>query len=324
MCFHRPLLSPCFCVLALVLAGCQAVTRIPKTPKDALTIGEELLAEKKPAEAIATLDYFGPDRLPGLDDKAKWYLLAGTARFQTGEAWDAYLLIRDFIREHRFLPLVPRLAKLTYQIGDQLAHSDGSFWIFYSDRQRGKTVLSDFVTVYSTNPHMPDALHRLGEIAYQDGRYELARERYTQIITGGYQNSVWNTKAVFRVAMCYFRRLEGPEYDLAEMEKAMVELTDFLKSDVENPKFRVEAQAALRTVHSWLAEKHESIASFYLQLGNVQGGRHHLNLARTQFPETAAAKRAGRRLMRLDRTAPSPAGEAADSGADKKEKGENR
>jgi outer membrane protein assembly factor BamD (BamD/ComL family) len=302
----RPILLQLL-LLCSLFGGCQSLEKIPRVPQEALGLAEGLIQAGEHDEAVATLDYFGVDPL-ALEDKAHWYLLAGTATHRMGESWDAFVLIREFIREHRFLPRIPALADLTYDIGESLAASDASFWPFYSARDESRSVLREFVSLYGTRPQMPDALHRLAELAYEDEQFELARQRYTQIITGRYARSVWNTKAAFRVAMCYFRQLEGPEYDLEGMNLAKTELTDFLKSEVENPSFRKQAQVALRTVRSWLAQKHLGIAEFYRVLNNPAGEHHHLLIAVTKFPLTPAAERAGRRLEQIAKAHPATAG----------------
>lgn len=295
---HVRLITMKLLLLAWILGGCQSLAKIPRSPQEALGLAEGLIKTGENDEAIATLDHFGVDPL-SLEDKAHWYLLAGTATYKGGDSWDAFDLILDFIREHRFLPKIPALADLTYDIGETLAASDDSFWPFYSARQEAKGVLREFVSLYATRPQMPDALYRLAELAYEDGQYELARRRYTQIIQGRYGRSVWNTKAAFRVAMCYFLQLEGPEYDLQGMNQAKAELTDFLKNEIENPGFRKQAQVALRTVRSWLAEKQVGIAEFYRILNNPEGEHQHLLLAVTQYPLTPAAERAGKRLKKM-------------------------
>lgn len=289
-----------FLLVCTALSGCQGLTLAPRGPVEALDLAESLIEAKKYDEVLPVLDYFGVESL-ALEDKSRWYLLGGTALYEGGEPWQAYDLFRDFIQQHS-IP-APALANLTYKIGEALAAANYSFWPFYSSRDEAVQVLSTFVSLYSTyRQQMPDALHRLGEIAYEDGNYELARHRFTQIITNRFDRSVWNTKAAFRVAMCYFRQLEGPEYDLEGMDQAMRELTDFLKPNFENPGFRQEAKAALRTVRSWLGDKHLGIADFYLTLRNRRGEHHHLLIALNQFPETPAAKRAARRLEFLAKT----------------------
>lgn len=281
-----------------LLEGCQTTpSRVPLDPRESLQLAEELLAADDLDQATATLEHFGATPLDK-EDQAHWYLLAGTALFRSGEAWDAYELIRDFIENNFIQRRIPDLAELTYRIGEELATSDYSVWIFHSDRRQGAAVLATFVSLYSNNPRMADALHRLGELAFEDGNYELARERYTQI---GTYNSVWNAKANFRIAMCYFRNLEGPDYDLAEMNRAMNELRDFLAGPAENPLFRQEAAEAFSVVREWIAGKHLIIGEFYAEVENPQGARHHLQIAIQEFPETAAAAEAQRRLAALSR-----------------------
>lgn len=279
-------------VLLLVLASCESLPQAPRDPNDMLSMAQGYLDKGKYAETLAALEFFEPTALPSTGDRFRWYLLGGTALYRSNERWEAYQFIKDYVRkEHYHQPL----ADLLYRIGEDLAASKSGFWAFYSDRDRSKVVLREFVTNYPHNPHYYDAQYRLAEMSYEDGEYEQARERFTKIF-----ESPWKTKALFRVAMCYFRRLEGAEYDQEEMTKAMQELTHFLeRQGIENPEYRTEATAALRQVRSELAEKQGLIADFYATLGNRAGERHHLTLAASGFPDTEAGRAAAKRLGKM-------------------------
>jgi tetratricopeptide (TPR) repeat protein len=294
---HLLLLIPC-------LAGCQTLAQPPGTAKEALTMAAGFLEAGEPDKALAVLDATGDTNL-SLDDKSQFYLLVGTAEFRRNDPWAGYGRIRDFVQKHQFRRHSQELADLMFQIGETLALSDAGFLFFWSNRVRGRAVLKDFVSHYPTNPHENDAQYRLGEMSFEDGDYEDARQRFAKIIF----DSVWSTKAAFRVAMCYYRALEGPDYDLGEMEKAKNELTDFLASRVENPAYRAAAEQALSTVRAWLARKHVLIADFYFEVGNQRGGRHHLRLA-SGYGDTAPGERARRRLAatrdRVEATSPLP------------------
>jgi outer membrane protein assembly factor BamD (BamD/ComL family) len=142
-------------------------------------------------------------------------------------------------------------------------------------------------------------LHELAESAFRDQDYEFAKERYSQLIQD-YKSSEWVTLARFRVAMCYFHRLQGPDYDLGEMTRARNELRDFLATPNENPKMVTQSQGALRVVQEWLGRKHVLIADFYTTIENRYGTLHHLRIAATDFPDTAAGRVARQRLGKLE------------------------
>lgn len=260
-------------------------------------MAEAFLEEGKNDSALLALDYFKPGDLPSTVDRQRWYWVGGTALYRTGDRFGAYEFIREFVRQvHYYAPL----ADLLYRIGEDLAASKWSFWILVSDRIRAKTVLRDFVSHYPHDPHYCDAQYRLAEMAYEDGDYEQAKERFTKVF-----ESPWKTKALFRVAMCHYRRLEGPEYDLEEMTLALKELTDFLAhKEIDNPRYRAEAEAARSKVRADMAAKQLSIAEFYRELGNGVGRRTHLDLAAV-FTDTAAGTEAARQLATLP--PPSPA-----------------
>ncbi len=283
--------------LLLALAGCQSLIP-PQDPIDALDRAEALLAQGKAEEARAVMKYY-EEEFYLQDDLERRKLLRSMALFQLDDGWRAYTKeLRSFPDDHPFSRLRPDVAKLQFQIGAFLCQSDGSFWPFYNDKNRGRNVLEHFILHYSHNPLMADALRILGDLAFDEQDYPLAQQRFTQLVTHD-KDSEWVTLASFRVAMCHFLSLEGPDYDLQEMEKAHNELRDFLAGRVEQPRFKSTAIEALRIVKQWLAKKHLIIADFYWRVENRQGAVHHTRLAANRYPETEAGLNASYRLESL-------------------------
>lgn len=102
--------------------------------------------------------------------------------------------------------------------------------------------------------------------------------------------------------------LQGPDYDLDQMQLATRELRDFLASHPENPEFVATATRALQSLLEWQSERHHRIAGFYHTVGNAQGRRLHLERAASdEFAATLAHDRAAAELAALGPAAP-PAG----------------
>lgn len=283
------------------LCGCQSLEAPPQDDRASLVIAQTYLAEKNYAMALKALDLFTPDRM-SLDDQSLWYLVIGTAHHQLGEHWTAFSKIRQFAIKQQFRRHSEQIANLLYDIGEALAQRDSNVMILWSDRQRAKSALTTLISYYPINSHLDDAQYRLGELAYKNGDFEEARLRFSKISL----DSPWITKSLFRVAMCYFRNLEGPEYDLAEMERANNELAGFLASDIENPRYRQIANGALFRVQEMLAEKHRKISDYYFELDQPGGGFLYLQKLTDKYPKTSAGKSAKARLRTL-RMAADPA-----------------
>lgn len=275
-------------------AGCASIdVPLPATPAAAVKEAETLLAQQKPEAALLVLTHFDEEEFTGAD-LARRTTLLGKAYYMTGDSWTAYKEIKNFAQDHPSSPTA-EVADVHLKAGLQLLKSEGGFLFFYSDKKRGRQVLGDFLIYYHYSPRVPDVLHELAESAFRDEDYELAKERYSQLIQD-YKSSEWVTLARFRVAMCYFYRLEGPAYDLGEMTRARNELRDFLATPTENPKMVKQARDALALVQEWLGQKHVMIADFYRTIDNRYGTLHHLRIAAADFPDTKGGQLARRRL----------------------------
>lgn len=284
-------------LVATMLACTSIDVPLPVNPTAAIKESEALLAQKKPEAALVVLKHYDQEQFAGAE-RARRTALLGRAYYMAGDSWQAYKEIKSFAQDYPSSPTT-EVADVHLKAGLQLLKSDGGFLFFYSDNKRGRQILEDFLVYYHYSPRIPDVLHELAESAFRGEDYELAKERYTQLIQD-YKSSEWITLARFRVAMCYFRRLQGPSYDLGEMTRARNELRDFLATPNENPKMNDQARAALAIVQEWLGEKHVRIADFYTTIQNRYGTVYHLRIAAKDFPDTAGGRVAAQRLQRLE------------------------
>ncbi|MBL9077046.1 MAG: outer membrane protein assembly factor BamD [Planctomycetes bacterium] len=285
--------------LSLVLVAACAAT--PLAGPDA----ERLLGE---AEALVTTRAYARalDRLAQLSDETcpkrlrdRRDVARARAHLGNGELWEAFLALETFADDHPHSELRPAVVEMLWQIGQPLASSDRGFWIFWSDRRAGRTVLEHLITRHPDTPRLADALRLLGDLAYADGDYELAQERYRDLMRRR-PESEWVGYASFRFAMSIVDSLQGPDYDLAKMEHAVRELNDFLQSPPENPNLQAQARDALARLKEWRARRHVTIAAFYRRVGNEPGERHHLDIAaRAEFDGTEAQVEARARQVEL-------------------------
>jgi outer membrane protein assembly factor BamD (BamD/ComL family) len=282
-------------VLAL-LAGCATVSQ--QDALNALALAEQQLEQGEPQAAVDLLSAVDQAAYTGRELE-RYELRLATALSATGRDWQAFKVIRSFTDDHPFSELRADIEYLQFRIGERLINSNGGFLFFSSDKEDGRVVLEHLVQrAMLRRDVLADALRLLGEKAYVEGDWELARQRYTQL-RRDHEDSEWVPLALFRMAMCRFATLEGAAYDLEEMELTRRELAHLAEGRLENPQMRAQIGAALRQVTEWIGERHLMIAGFYRRIGNQDGEARHLRLAARDYGGTPAGERARAGLQRL-------------------------
>ena len=292
--------------LALLFASACGVTPAASNDVERLLVEAEAMVQKGEHEsALATLEHL-PDEVCPKRLRDRRDVATASAQMGQGELWDAFLVLEKFADDYPHSELRSTVVEMLWEIGSTLAMSDRGFWIFWSDRRGGRTVLEHLITRHPDTPRLADALRLLGDMAYEDADYELAQERFRDLMRRR-PESEWVNYACFRFAMSIVDSLQGPDYDLDKMNHAVRELNDFLANPPENPELVGKAQAALERLRDWRAQRHLSIAAFYRRVDNPAGERLHLEIvAQPEFRGTDAQKTALERLAAFSSTASLP------------------
>jgi outer membrane protein assembly factor BamD (BamD/ComL family) len=294
-----------FTSLSFLLAVTACTTnagQLPMAP-ELITLAEQQLNSQSYDDVIATLaplaDLDCPKRLRDRRD-----LLIAKAELGRGDPWRAFEAIREFSVLYPHSDLRSQTVDVMWNAGKQLCASDAGFLFFWSDKRSGQTVLEHLITRNPDTQRLADALRILGDMAFDDRDYELAQERFRDIIFSR-PDSDWRFYAQFRFAMSIVASLRGPDYDLYQMEIAVRELRDFLNNKPESPQMIAETEKALVKVLSWQIQRHLDIADFYNTLKNLDGERYHLQLAtRREFQNTPGYKKAMARRTAFDAANP--------------------
>jgi tetratricopeptide (TPR) repeat protein len=239
---------------------------------------DEALVELTPLEGEAC-----PKRLRDRRDFA-----IASARHGLGEPWEAFQVLEPFPDLYPHSDLRPLVVEKVWAIGEQLSQSDRGFLFFWSDARAARTVLEHLITRHPDTQRLADALRILGDMAFADEDFELAQQRYRDLMMNR-PDSEWNVYAQYRFAMSIVASLEGPAYDLDRLQHAERELRVFLATNPENPEIMRVGTETLTRLVAWRLERHLRIASFYRTIDNADGERHHLEIA--VRPEFAAAPR---------------------------------
>jgi outer membrane protein assembly factor BamD (BamD/ComL family) len=289
-------------LLLAMLSACAAAPPVVIDPEKELAAAESQLAAGE-AQAcrdrlLAQTAQLFPRRL-----RDRYDLLLANAHFALGETWQAFEITEKFPDRHPHSELRATIVELDWQLARAMATSGRGFLFFWSDRHAARTVLEHVITRHPDSPRLADALRLLGDIAYEDGDYTLAQERFRDLMRKR-PDSEWVVYARFRFAMSIVAGLQGPDYDLDQMQHASRELQAFLDGKPENPEFVTTASAALRKLLEWQATRQLQIADYYRTIGNGSGERRHLELAgAAQYFGTEANQRASERLAALPATA---------------------
>lgn len=272
-------------------AACASTPTIGPDAEQMLESAEALVATRAYGEALDRLGELTNEICPKrLRDRRD--LATATAHLGLGEHWDAFLVLEQFSDLYPHSELRPTVVEMLWDLGRTLATSGRGFWIFWSDRRAGRTVLEHLITRHPDTQRLADALRLLGDMAYEDRNYELAQERFRDLMRRR-PESEWVKYAGFRFAMSIVDSLQGSDYDLDKMNLAVRELTDFLAAAPENPALVTKAREALAKLREWRAARHLSIAAFYRRVDNEPGLRFHLDIAcRPEFEGTAAHREA--------------------------------
>ncbi|MFK7743381.1 MAG: tol-pal system YbgF family protein [Planctomycetota bacterium] len=261
----------------LVLASCVAPPPTPQQSQQLLATAEAQITAGSFDDAIAALDSIDELRCPKrLRDRRD--IARAEAELGRGKPWRAYLALDEFNDLYPYSERRGRVVEILWQASKAMFERDSNVLFFWSDRNGGRTVLEHLITRNPDTQRLADALRILGDIEFENGNYEMAQERYRDIILNR-PESDWRFYAQFRFAMSIVAGLRGPDYDLDRMQHAVTELRGFLDNAPENPEMRGEAERALQQVLGWQMQRHLLVADYYRTLKNIAGQRLHLQQA---------------------------------------------
>ncbi|GEM_PF-1934755 len=291
----RSAFLPAALLVCLLPTACGGIPR-PGTALETLVAAEKALKEGKAGRALELLDSVEEDSF-SREDRPRLAVDLARAHFLLGEWWEAYDRIRDLPREHPSSPWLAQAEEIEFKSGALLAGRGGGFLFFTSDLSDAILVLEHFLLYYPTSRWLPDALRILGEAAYRNEDWDLAIERFSELLQRAPEGE-WSDLASFRIAMAHYRKLVGPEYDLEAMENARRELASYLSVERGNESFVDQARRALTKVLLWIDRKNLLLADFYLRIDKPESARLYLQRILSR-PDSPLRGEAETRLSRL-------------------------
>jgi len=300
LCPLRPLALTAFLILPGILAfSCSSTpTRLPKTAQETLIQAETLLQEERAGAARDLLLEVDPNSYRG-NSLERYEITLATAYLEEKDYWTSYQTLKDFARKYPSSPYYRKSAELIYTAGARLAATGWSLMGLWSDLSDAEAILEHFIAFYPSSFYYDDALRILGEAAYRTENYDRAIMRFAQLLQM-VQDSEWTELSQFFSAMSYFKKLAGPDYDMAAMLLAQRELAGYLESGSQKEDHLLEARRAFSTTLFWIQSKQMRIARFYLILENGMGAKDQLAKV-LEDPETPFRGQAEEMLGRAEK-----------------------
>ncbi|KAA3604986.1 MAG: outer membrane protein assembly factor BamD [Planctomycetota bacterium] len=265
----KPLRS-CFPVLALILAtACSSPPPEPYSSADLAPVRAARDAGdwEEAWDLIEDLEREYFDRM----SQGEFSRLAGDIAYEI-ENWDRsirhygeFLLFQGPTEDSRLVE--QRLLEMGL---DLLEGRRRAFGIF-PDRGRGATILLNMAAWAPASPYASEALASVGEYHYSQEYFDEALEDY-QLILRFHPNSEWADLATFRIGMCGFQQLDGPEVDGRLIDGSRSQLKQYLRT-FPSGLYRQEAEEVVAELDEMSASHHLLIGEYYLEIGNLRGAR---------------------------------------------------
>jgi hypothetical protein len=167
--------------------------------------------------------------------------------------------------------------EICVEAGLRMAGEPKRFLGFFTLRDEGLEALEWVVVTYPSEPRCDEAYFELAERYADDNEFELAVQRYEELISYHYKSPL-SVEAQARVPRMRLAGLESPEYDRRQLQDARRELEAWLENRTGSPgeeQVRRDYGDCLRR----LVLSDQGIARFYTRIGKPFGALLHAQRA---------------------------------------------
>lgn len=271
----------------------------PLLPEIIFRIGRCLEEEGEFAEAI--------DWYEDLVDDYPDSVFASEAQFRIGrsleekdellEAFEAYQKLFD---EFPGKGSLSEILNREYAIGEAFMNGRKRIFLFFRIRS-GLGTAEDIFRAILDNATFSKvstrAQYSLGLILQMQDEYEGAISEYNQVLTN-YPGTELIPSALFNIGVCYYEEAASSDYDDREVNKAIENLTRFIRRFPDDPN-RDEAEEKIREMMDQKAEKAYAIADYYNTSESPNGARIYYQEILDKYPESRYARLAENKLAEL-------------------------
>jgi outer membrane protein assembly factor BamD len=141
------------------------------------------------------------------------------------------------------------------------------------------------------------AQYQIGEVLKMQGAWEDAQKAF-QTVVDEYPNSQLVTQARYQIAYCSMQASQAAQYNDQSASRAIEEFEGFKKNFPQDQQ-SVEADESIKALRAKKAQTSFETAAFYDKNKKYGSAKVYYQEVVTQYPESALAERAKKRLSEL-------------------------
>ena len=217
-----------------------------------------------------------------------------------GQYYEAYLAYKSILEKYPSYGQVDEILDKIYRIGnDFLSGGKRYLWKFkvLSAIDKASEIFEFIVEQAPYSELAPKAQLKAG-FAYQKVRdYNEAVEAFEKVIEN-YPKSDFSDNAKFQVALTWYTKSKGPQYDQEATDNAIKEFLQFKREYPESEK-KEEAVKLLAELEDRKAEELFMNGVFYEKAGNFVSSKVYYELLINQYPDSKWTIKAKKKISSL-------------------------
>jgi outer membrane assembly lipoprotein YfiO len=154
----------------------------------------------------------------------------------------------------------------------------------------GVQAVRDLLNRFPREDFSAEQAFALGELFFRAQENEVASAEF-DVVRREYPRTPWAEAALYRIALCAFRRFRGIDYDARPLVEARRHLEKFLL-DYPSSSLAGEAKRTLDEVKGLQALKTLAVADYYDDRGRLRAARFMYESTAKDYPGTESAARA--------------------------------
>ena len=272
----------------------------PGTPEGDLRLAKVALGEERFRKALKlsrqVVKRYGED----VEVYPEALIVQAEALIGLHEYHDAHLILDEFLNMFRGFEAVVDALRLEFVIAETyLSGTKRKLWglRIFSGVDIAFRVLDEISAGYEDTELSALALKTKADYQYRKGEYALAELDYAQLVRY-HPDSRYHQIALRRTAESALASFAGVDYDEAALIEAAERFRDYARQ-YPGAAAREQVDATLDGIAARRAQKELRIGAYYERTDHLASAVFYYESVATQWPDTAAAAEAQRRLQLL-------------------------
>lgn len=224
------------------------------------------------------------DNYPDTEYDREARVLFIRASMNDDEYGDAKKALLDYMAFYPVSEFGVEIEQIGYDLGMSYLRGEQDF-LFISGTDEGVRVLRELYAHFPGGTYADDAHWQLGQYFFlEEEVWTEAENEYTMLVES-YPDSPWAARAQYNLALTRLNRIKGVEYDEKLMKETITSFETYLSTYAEGDR-REESAQHVADIRELLAEKHISIADWYIGQDQPRGARFYLMRMLKLYPSS--------------------------------------